>query len=208
MKLVAGTKHLTELANRGYSVEQVCLLKLIDDGDDIKEMIDSSAKWAAVYQSAIRKGLIFEENKLTTDGKEIIIFIDSKEGKRIKKVAAQSTEFDLFWNEFPKTDTFEYKGRKFTGSRGLRTARDDCRTKFSKIILEGEVTATQLVEALKLDVHQKKEMSYKTGTNKLSFMQNSLTYLNQRSYDPFIDLLSQGVTIQETLKTNSGGTDI
>ena len=206
MKLVAGTKHLTELANRGYSVEQVCLLKLIDDGDDIKEMIDSSAKWAAVYQSAIRKGLIFEENKLTTDGKEIIIFIDSKEGKRIKKVAKSSTEFDLWWAEYPGTTNFIYKGKTFHGDRSIRVGKDDCKVKFNKILLQGEYTANDLIEALKYEVLQKKENSIRTNTNKLTYMQNSLTYLNQLTFIPYVELIKSGTKIEET--KSSGGTDI
>jgi len=47
-------------------------------------------------------------------------------------------------------------------------------------------------------VLQKKENSVKTDANKLSFMQNSLTYLNQRTFDPFIELIKEGHKIVET----------
>jgi len=50
-------------------------------------------------------------------------------------------------------------------------------------------------------------MSVKTGNNKLSYMQNSLTYLNQRSYEPFIELMNEGVVIQESNNVQYG-TDI
>ena len=36
-------------------------------------------------------------------------------------------------------------------------------------------------------------------------MQNSLTYLNQRSYEPYIELIKEGIQIKET---QSNGTDI
>ncbi len=65
--------------------------------------------------------------------------------------------------------------------------------KFEKIIIEGDYTAEELIEALKYDVVQKKEASFKTGNNKLSYMQNSLTYLNQRSFEPFIELIKKGI---------------
>jgi hypothetical protein len=62
-----------------------------------------------------------------------------------------------------------------------------------------------LVKALEFDVLQKKENSLKTGTNKLTYMQNSLTYLNQRSFEPFIELIRQNSIIEEQ---TMGGTDI
>jgi hypothetical protein len=38
-------------------------------------------------------------------------------------------------------------------------------------------------------------------------MQNSLTYLNQRSYEAFIELIEQGIEIKESQKP-TGTTDI
>jgi hypothetical protein len=37
-------------------------------------------------------------------------------------------------------------------------------------------------------------------------MQNSLTYLNQRSYEPYIELLKEGINTKETERI--GATDI
>jgi hypothetical protein len=85
--------------------------------------------------------------------------------------------------------------------------RDECRLAFDKILIEGEYPASTLINALLYDVTQKKEMSVKTGNNKLSYMQNSLTYLNQRSYEPFIELMNEGVVIQESNNVQYG-TDI
>lgn len=196
-----------EILNKGYSTDHFVILKLIDEGFDISCKKDSP-KWGVLLQSLIRKGALFEtENKLTTIGKELLIFVDSKDSKKIVKPKVASTEFDEWWNTYPSTDTFEHRGKKFEGSRGLRVARDDCRVKFSKIMLEGEYSKDCLIGALKLDVHQKKEKSYQTNTNKLSYMQNSLTYLNQRSFEPFIELLGTGVKIEETSKS-IGATDI
>jgi hypothetical protein len=79
--------------------------------------------------------------------------------------------------------------------------------KFDKILEEGEYTAKDLIDSLNLDVLQKKENSVKTGTNRLTYMQNSLTYLNQRSFEPFIDLLKENYNVEDKAPTN-GGTDI
>ena len=208
MKIQLTVEKFQEILNKGYTLDHVYILKVIEEGFDITTVMGDSPKVAVLHQSLVRKGLLFEkENKLTLIGKELLIFVDSKDSKKIVKPKVASTEFDDWWTTYPSTDTFEYKGKKFTGSRGLRLAKDDCRTKFRKILLEDEYTKDQLIEALKLDVHQKKEKSYQTNANKLSYMQNSLTYLNQRSFEPFIELIGTGVKIEETSKT-TGVTDI
>ena len=208
MKIQLTVEKFQEILSKGYTLDHVYILKIIDEGFDITTVMEDSPKVAVLHQSLVRKGLLFEkENKLTMIGKEVLVFVDTKDKKKIVKPKVASTEFDDWWNTYPSTDTFEHKGKKFTGSRGLRIAKDDCRTKFRKIMLENEYTKSQLIEALKLDVHQKKEKSYQTNSNKLSYMQNSLTYLNQRSFEPFIELINSGMKIEQTSKP-TGVTDI
>jgi len=198
MKLNIIPQHFVELMAKGYSVEQILLLKWIEEMFDISKMRQDNAKIDALYQSLVRKGLITADEKLTTIGKELLLFIDSVKFEKLLKRKPASEDFSLWWSTYPGTDTFTYKDRKFQGSRSLRVDKDNCRLKFDKILIEGEVTATQLIEALKLDINQKKEMSLRQGTNKLTYMQNSLTYLNQRSYEPYIELLSKGEQINES----------
>jgi hypothetical protein len=156
----------------------------------------------------IRKGLISDtDEKVTTLGKELLHFLTTKETTKIVKKKPETSEFEDWWKAYPGTDTFIHKGKKFAGHRSLRQNRDECKLKFEKILLEGEYTAAQLTEALIFDVTQKKENSVKTGTNRLTFMQNSLTYLNQRSYEPFIELIKEGAKVEEAPKI-TGGTDI
>ena len=94
MKWITHEKH-KELMHRGYSADHVLILKEIDQGFEI-DMED--AKVAVLHQSLVRKGLLFEtENKLTTIGRELLVFVDSKDRKKINKPKASSTEFDEFW---------------------------------------------------------------------------------------------------------------
>ena len=185
------------------------MLKLVHEQLDLLPLMTESAKITALVQSLYRKGLITEDgSKITTMGTELLVFMDSKEPRKIEKKKVDNSSFEEWWKAFPGTDTFEHNGRKFVGSRSLRTGKDDCRSKFDKILLEGDHTANDMIDALKFDVLQKKEMSVKTGVNKLSFMQNSLTYLNQRSYEPFIELIKENKAIVETTKTFNGGVDV
>ena len=159
-------------------------------------------KISGLQQGLIRKGLITEKG-ITFVGTELLLFLETKTEKKILKKKVTATEFDLWYKTFPGTDTFTHKSVSFTGSRALRINKDDCRLKFDKILLESEYTSEQLIEALKFDVLQKKEASVKEKTNKLKYMQNSLTYLNQRSYESFVELIQEGIKITETISTNS-----
>lgn len=179
----------------------IYLLTLINDGYDVTELCESSVKIKTIHQSLIRKGLIVDG--LTTIGKELIAFLGTEGDKPLEKKKPSVDEFETWWKAYPGTDNFTYKGIKYTGSRTLRQNKDECKIRWNKILLEGEYTAKQLTDALIYDVTQKKEASIKEKRNKLTFMQNSLTYLNQRSFEPFIELIGTNPK-EETI----GSTDI
>lgn len=208
MNLKITPYHFEELIKKSYSLDVIYLLKLIEQQFDVQPLCEGSMKIAALYQTLIRKGLISTSNeKITTQGIELLKFIETKEATKIVKRKPATAEFEEWWKAYPGTDTFIHKGKKFTGSRSLRRDKDECKLRFDKILLEGEYTAAQLIEALEFDVLQKKENSVKTGTNRLAYMQSSNTYLNQRSYEPFIELIKEGGKVEETDKP-AGGTDI
>lgn len=181
--------HFNELLKRGYSLDHVFVLQLVEKEADLSSLPEKSAKYDVLISTLQKKGLLTDDLKITIEGKGLLDFLSSKAtGKLIKQKPSQ-TEFDEFWKAFPGTDTFKINGRTFKGSRSLRVSKENCRIKWEKIINEGEYTSDIIIRAMQLDVQQKKEMSARKGENKLSYMQNSLTYLNQRSYEPFIDLL-------------------
>lgn len=182
-----------ELIKNGYSLDVLYFLQLLEEGYESTEIASKSPKFNTLWSSLLRKGLVTDEGKVTLEGKNLLSLLSEEVNKpKLRKKKTESSEFISWWNTYPSTDTFEYKGRKFTGSRALRVKKDDCRVKLNKILNEGEYTIDELVEALKLEVEQKAEASIKEGKNKISFFQNSLTYLNQATYDPFVDLVRKG----------------
>jgi hypothetical protein len=42
----------------------------------------------------------------------------------------------------------------------------------------------------------------------MTFMQNSVTYLNQRAFEAYIELINDGATINVASQKPQGGTDI
>lgn len=200
--------HFEQIYKAGYTLDTIYMLKLVDEGFDVTTLCEDP-KISMLCQTVRRKGLLTENFKLTLVGKSILGFLDDEgtpEAKLIKKKAS-SDDFDRWWKTYPGTDTFTHKGKDFTGTRSLRAKKDDCKAKLKSIIAEGEYTIDDLIAALEYEVLQKKENSYKTKTNKLSFMQNSLTYLNQRTFEPFVELIKEGKIIKET-PIIKGGVDI
>ena len=191
------------IIKKGYSLDHVYLLELIRDEIDITELLEHSVKINTLYSTLLRKNLIIS-NTLTLEGKNLLEFIESDDAIKFTKLKIPISDFSSFWAIYPGTDTFVYKEKSFKGARALRMNKSVCLEKFNKIILEGEYTANEIIKALEFDVNQKKEQSYKSGANKLTYMQNSLTYLNQRSFEAYIDLISSGIkTEEESTSTNS-----
>lgn len=199
--------HFEELHKRGYTLDLVYILQLVSENENINlSQTFSSKKIDVIVQTAIRKGLLTDNGALTLTGKELLQFLNSEgEDVKIKKVITND-DFEEWWKTYPGTDSFVHKGVTFTGSRSLRARKDECKVKLKKILDEGEYTITELIEALKFEVLQKKENSIKQKSNKMSFMQNSLTYLNQRTFEPFIELVREGMHVKE--ENIVGGTDI
>jgi hypothetical protein len=200
--------HFEEIIKNGYTLDIIYLLKLAEEGVDIAS-ICADTKMQTLCQTVRRKGLLSESFKITLIGKSILGFLDEEGTSETKLVKKKQTsdDFDEWWKVYPGTDTFTYKNQSFSGTRSMRVKKDDCKVKLNSILAEGEYTITDIIAALEYEVKQKKENSIKTKTNRLTFMQNSLTYLNQRSFEPFIELVKEGVKIIETPKV-IGGTDI
>jgi len=209
MKLNVTPQQFEELIKKGYNLDVIFLLKLIDEQYDVSPLCEGSMKIASVYQTLIRKALITKDDeKITTLGKDLLEFMDTKSTGRLIKRKPATTDFEEWWKAYPGTDSFEYKGKKFTGTRAIRKGKDECRLKFDKILLEGEYTAVQLIAALNYELLQKKESSISTNSNRMTFMQNSVTYLNQRAFEAYIELINDGAKIDIAPQKPTGGTDI
>lgn len=208
MNLKITFKKYEKLVQRGFTLDMIFLLKLIQEDFDVCLLCSETPKLSLLCQTILRKQLITENYKLTIEGKELLAFFDTPTRETIVRVRPADDLFEAWWKLYPGTDTFTHAGVSFTGSRGLRVYKEECKIKFDKILGEGEHTANDLIEALNFDVLQKKENSVKLKTNKMTYMQNSLTYLNQRTFEPFIELIKEGVKIEQQSSAPLGGVDI
>lgn len=193
MKLHITPQQFEELIKKSYSLDIIYLLKLIDSEYDVIPLYENSMRLSAIYQSLIRKGLIAkDEHQLTTVGKDLLEFVgEDKTNNKFVKRKPKATAFEEWWKLYPGTDTFTYKGKSFKGTRALRKDKQACKIKFNTILMEGDYTSDQLIKALDFEIMQKVTMSYTTGSNRITYQQNSLTYLNQRTYEAYVELIEQ-----------------
>jgi len=196
--------HFEEILKSGFTLDMLFFTLLVNDGADVDQMCETGPKMKMLYQTVRRKGLISESNKITILGKQLLEFLNEEKEVKMPKKKKTDSDFDKWWNLYPGTDTFTYKSQSFTGTRGMRVKKEDCKLKFNSIVAEGEYKPTELIAALEYEILQKKENSIKTKVNRLTFMQNSLTYLNQRSFEPFIELIREGKTIKESAEPIKG----
>jgi len=212
MKFNVTPSHFEQLLKQSYSLDHIFLLKLVEANVDIQPLTDGSMKIAGLYQSLIRKGLVSDvTQEITQVGRELLTFADSEVKQPMKKLKQKASDFDAWWNAFPSTDNFEHNGKKFSGSRGLKRNRDECRIKFNKILAEGDYTAEDIINATLLDVFLKKEASVKNGDNRMSYIQNVFTYISQRSFEPFLEMIKTGINplkMHESTTKRTGSTDI
>ena len=208
MRMHISPQMFKELIKKGYNLDLIYLLKLIEDQYDIQPLYEDSMKIAGLYHSLIRKGLITEdEDKLTTVGKDLLELMEGSTDKKIIKRKSVTTDFEEWWKNYPPTDSFEVNGKVFKGTRALRRGKEECRRKFKAILEEGDYTAVQLTKALQYEVERKIERSLKERKNCMSFMQGSIPYLNQRTFEGFIELMEQEKD-REPTQLSGGPTDI
>lgn len=195
------------IIEKGYSLDVMFLLEMCEKEIDLKKFCDTP-KLKALRQLIIRKQLITEKETLMLEGQNLLSFYRANDEHVVyEKRKNKEDDFDRWWKAYPGTDTFTYKNKTFSGGRSLRTKKDDCKEKLEKILSEGEYTIDELIAALEFEVLQKKEKSVLNKANALTFMQNSLTYLNQKTYESFVELIREGNKINITDEIE-GGTDI
>jgi hypothetical protein len=181
------------------------LLDFLKRGIDITEVHPKMEAWKQELQ---RKGYLTKDGDLSITGNLILTSINTGLSFPVmKKIVHQGMDeaFEEWWKTYPSTDIFEYKGKKFAGTRGFKVKKAECLIKFRKILEEGEFRYDDMIRALEYEILLKKEASIREGENKMKYMQNSLTYLNQRTFENFIEISK---TVKVEIKSSTNNIDI
>lgn len=174
----------------------------MSEGYDVTTLCLSSAKIKNTYTSMIRKGFVSDSNTLNLRGKALLNFMNSPQGTVLPVKKSADGLFVQWWKSYPGTDTFTLRNKVFKGSRSLRSGKPKAKIYWDKIIESGEYTGEQIIEATLYDVNLRKENSFKSGRNNLTFMQNAATYLYNDSYEGFVELIATGIDVNKSTKAN------
>lgn len=179
--------NMAQVLSLGMDMNHIYILEKLE----FKEAIPIEEKTKAWIQGLVRKGYLKEDYTVTEAGGILLNKLRNGEDKISEALEsfsqANMDEFEQWWEAYPRNDEFTYKERLFKGTRTLRVKKPECRLKFYKIINSGKHTAKELIAALELEVLRKKEASFASKENKLKYMKNSLTYLNQEDYEGFVE---------------------
>lgn len=195
--------HFKELKKKGYSLDSLFVLGLINEGVDIEELGDENINLLA--KGLIRKSLINEEKKITKLGVEILEFCGTPAAK-LKITKSKNEDFDKWWKIFPASNYFEFKGKVFKGTQSKRLKQMECRALFNKYVTTGEFTAEEIIGATEFHINLTKELSITSGKNELSYISNTHTYLLNKKFEPFIERWKNKEQIDKPV--NTGTVDI
>lgn len=187
------SKTFEQLLDIGMDINHLYILEALAEGTDLSLHINSP-KVLGWKQTLLRKGYIDIKEGITEAGKELLSSVGSgklsivKASRKLKKEKIVDS-FDLWWKAYPGTDQFKYKDISFRGTRSLRVKQDECALKLTVILSKGEYTIEEMIEAIEIEKLQKMEESVRVRQNKMSYFLNSLSYLNQRIFEPYIELI-------------------
>lgn len=103
-----------------------------------------------------------------------------------KVVITVETYFNEFWDKFPSSD----KWNNFPSTRALKSDKNGCNKRYNKLLLEEGYNHTDIIKALDFQIRMFKKNST-VVENKLKFFQNSSTWLNQKTFLEYLELMKE-----------------
>lgn len=151
------------------------------DGEEVPEELLS------YQQRLVRKGYIDMKGAVMPAGMALYhsLFKEVEEIKVKKREKKPLEKFDEWWDVFPTSDNFVVNGRMFPGVRKLTTDKEGCRKIFNALTVN-EFTVEDVIRATKYHINMAKQKSYSERANKLTYIPNSLRYLREKYFQPYI----------------------
>ncbi len=179
--------HILSLIKARIPLESVYILSLLKNNKEIPEEIGTTTKF---YQVLQRKAYIDTKGNITEYGIKLYesLFKDpSKTITKTKRAIVKNDDFERFWSIFPSSDVFTINGREFTGTRSMKTGKENCKRMFQVIINEG-ILGEDIIRSTEWVFKTAREKSARTGQNQISYIPASERFLRERKFMPFIDI--------------------
>ena len=92
--------------------------------------------------------------------------------------------FEEFWLLFPNSDQHSI----YKKTRLLKAGKEACRIKYNDY-LKKEIKHTDIIKALKYEIKLRRDGN--NGQNKMTYMKNSLTWLNQKEFEVILETMDE-----------------
>ena len=136
------------------------------------------------FEAISKPTMIRVLDTLTLEG--CLLSLEQKK-ERVKKEVITTPGFKKWWEVFPKTSKFTFRGRTFTGSK-TRVLRDDEEKTFKAYEVarkKAGFTDEQMLHCLKAELENRMFNSWKLNkadSNDLVYMRASVSYLNSGQF--------------------------
>lgn len=161
----------------------VYLLEQLIEGKDISPLNDISSLGAIATLQ--RKGYLDIKLNVTDAGNKLYLSLND-DIQVIKREKVKDSKFEEWWECFPNSDFFEYKGKTFKGTQKKNIKKEDCLLLFNKLVHSG-LDADKIINATKFCIETAKSLSLRKGTNQLSFIPNAERFLREKYFEPFLN---------------------
>lgn len=101
-----------------------------------------------------------------------------------KKLTNNNHKFEEFWLTFPNSDEHGI----FKKTRILKAGKDNCKRKYIEYLTKG-IEHTDIIKALKYEIKLRKDVN--NGQNKMTYMKNSLTWLNSKEFEIILETMDE-----------------
>lgn len=188
---------IDEIERLGLSFDEFLALYKLYSYETNSRKIYYESDMLNTYLDLEAKGLIkaFNENEVLTfhlreKGRLLIdSFVNKKntvlkETPEIKKTISNQHKFDEFWMTFPSSDEHGIYRR----TRLLKGNKEICKKKYLSLLSEG-ILHEDIIKALRYEIKLRKDVNNKN--NNMTYMKNSLTWLNQREFEIILETMSE-----------------
>lgn len=168
------------------SLDILFLLELVKEGVDVKQSF-KEGKVNSLISTLERRGYV-KEGVITKTGDELYDSLTSEEeGVVVKKMENKDKEWEEFLSYYPPNNRFIWRGRAFSGDRGIKNNTKDGKEIFTNILNNTTISCEELWRAVIAEAVAKMDESYKKGENKMQYFINTTSWLRQQRYLNFLE---------------------
>lgn len=192
---------IDKIESTGLTFDEFLSLYKVYSNEHSTRKINYSSDMLNSYLEIEGKGLI----KIITNENGALTFYMRENGKLLieqfnenpetskppqqveQKLTNNNHKFEEFWLTFPNSDEHGI----FKKTRILKAGKDNCKRKYIEYLTKGS-EHTDIIKALKYEIKLRKDVN--NGQNKMTYMKNSLTWLNSKEFEIILETMDEEIS--------------